>query len=379
MTEHSPETASPQGADAASRFPCAQCGADLAFQPGATHLRCEYCGFINEIETVETPSIEERDYLDAVNALAAQATTVEIELVKCDACGSETEPPPGLDAFNCAFCGKAIVSPASRTRLLAPQGVLPFHVTREDALERFRTWLRALWFAPNDLRQFARSGGRLRGVYLPYWTYDCRTETDYTGQRGEYYWVTQTYTTTVNGKTVTRTRQVRKTRWYPASGRVHNRFDDVLIAASTSLPRDDLRALEPWDLDQVAPFTPEYLAGFQAEKYHVELDEGFRLAGERMEGPIRATIRRDIGGDVQRIHTVHTRPYDITFKHLLLPVWITAYDYRATVYRVLINARTGEVQGDRPYSVWKIIGAVVGGLVAAAAVAGFIWLFAGRA
>ncbi len=376
MTDESPAGAASSPKAEAARFPCAQCGADLSFRPGTTHLQCAYCGHVNEIEPVATPSIEERDYRAALDALAAHAETLEVDTVRCDACGSEAEPPPDLDAFDCAFCGKAIISPAARTRLLRPQGVLPFHVDRQNALERFRVWLRGLWFAPNDLRQFARSGGRLRGVYLPYWTYDCRTETAYTGQRGEHYWVPETYTTTVNGKTVTRTRMVRKTRWYPAAGRVHNRFDDLLIAASQSLPRDDLRALEPWDLESVAAFTPEYLAGFQAEKYQVELDEGFRLAGERMEGPIRATIRRDIGGDEQRIFTVHTQPFDITFKHLLLPVWVSAYTYRDTVYRVLINARTGEVRGDRPYSVWKIIGAVLLALLAAAVIGGLAFLFA---
>ena len=44
----------------------------------------------------------------------------------------------------------------------------------------------------------------------------------------------------------------------------------------------------------------------------------------------------------------------MTFKHTLLPVWISAYRYHDRTFRFLVNARTGEVQGERPYSWIKI-------------------------
>src|SRR5690606_25027992 len=118
---------------------------------------------------------------------------------------------------------------------LQPGALLPFGIDRKRAKQLFQGWIAGLWFAPSKLKNVARLDDRLTGIYVPYWTYDSRTTTFYRGQRGEHYWTTETYTTRVNGKTVTRTRQVRKTRWWPCSGTVWNRFDDVLVMASHSL------------------------------------------------------------------------------------------------------------------------------------------------
>ena len=164
------------------------------------------------------------------------------------------------------------------------------------------------------------------------------------------------------------TRQVQRTNWHDAAGTVEDRFDDLLVPASASLPERSVRRLEPWDLEHLVPFREDYLAGFRAERYQVDLEEGFAKATDLMTAPIRVSIRRDIGGDEQRINSVRTSYHDVTFKHLLLPVWITAYRYRDRAYRILINARTGEVQGERPWSVGKIVLAVLGGIAVVAVV-----------
>jgi len=206
-------------------------------------------------------------------------------------------------------------------------------------------------------------------MYVPYWTYDADADSSYTGQRGDAYYVTQSYTTTVDGKSVTRTRQVRKIRWTWVSGRVLDEFDDILVLASTTLQAKYANKLEPWDLQNLEPYQDDYLSGFQAESYHVTLPEGFRKAQAIMEGHIRAHVTRDIGGDEQRISSLDTRLDEITFKHVLLPVWMSAYQYRAKSYRFLINGRTGEVQGERPWSIWKITFAVLGVIALIAAIA----------
>jgi len=359
-------------AGAESRFPCGQCGADLVFEPGSSQLVCGYCGFDNEIET-EPTIIEELDFRAHLAAMA-EGETEEVALVKCQACAAQIERPEHLDAFDCVFCGISIVAQATSARLIKPQSLLPFHVPKDDAHQAFRRWIESRWFAPTKLKRFARSGGRLQGVYLPYWTFDSATVTAYTGQRGEHYWVTESYTTVENGKTVRRTRQVQKTRWYSARGTVHNRFDDLLVIASRSLPRKYVEKLEPWDLANLVPYKDDYVAGFSAEKYQVDLEGGFDEARQLMDGPIRMSIRRDIGGDVQRISSMKTEYDGITFKHMLLPAWISAYRFRDKVYRILVNARTGEVQGERPWSVWKIVFVVLGGLAAAGSAAGLFVL-----
>jgi len=356
------------GPDGTVRFACAQCAAKLEYAPGTTVLECPYCGLRNEIGDGDHP-VAELDYREHLRRLEAREEQVDLAIVKCGACGAETERPPNLDAFECAFCGADMLTGASSTRLIKPRALLPFHVTPEQAHRIFRKWIAGRWFAPSKLKRFAHSGGRVQGVYLPFWTYDCNTVSSYTGQRGEHYWVTETYTTRENGKTVTRTRQVRKTRWYSARGVVRNTFDDLLVIASRSLPEPSIAKLEPWDLPAVVPYQDEYVAGFRAEKYQVGLADGFEDARVMMESPIRRTIREDIGGDVQQVDSVNTAYHDITFKHLLLPVWISAYRFRDKVYRVLINARTGELIGERPWSVWKIVGAVLGAVAAIAVIA----------
>lgn len=335
------------------QFPCRSCGASLEFAPGTSALKCPYCGTINQIEAAGG-RVEELDYHAHLARMAEREPAVETLMVHCAACGAETTLGANVMAGRCPFCASPVVAAQAQSqRLIRPRALLPFAITRQQAMDAFGRWIDSLWFAPNALkRNYQRAA--INGVYLPAWTYDCDTESDYTGERGEDYWVTESYTVTINGRPERRTRQVRRTRWYPARGRVWNSFDDVLVIASDSLPRRYVEALEPWDLRALQPYQPEYLAGFVAESYHIDLQQGFTLAQQQMEGPIRASIRRDIGGDHQRIHRVHTRYDNITFKHILLPVWISAYHYQHKTFRFLVNARTGEVQGERPYSWIKI-------------------------
>jgi hypothetical protein len=207
----------------------------------------------------------------------------------------------------------------------------------------------------------------MNGIYVPYWTFDADTKSQYTGQRGTYYY--ETHTVMRDGKP--QQVRVRKTRWHAVSGRVARFFDDVLVLASRSLPKKYTDGLEPWDLSALEPYKPEYLAGFRAEGYQVELTGGFTEARAYMDRMIRRDVKYDIGGDDQRIGSVQTQISDVTFKHILLPVWMAAYKYRGKTYRFVVNGRTGRVQGERPYSAWKIAFATIIGLILALG-AGFV-------
>lgn len=335
------------------QFPCKNCGANLEFAPGQNALKCPYCGALNEI-AAPTEAVDELDFRAAISQELQSAEMVDVLTVHCDTCGAETTLKPNVTAQRCPFCGSGIVAQAMSKRIIKPKSLLPFHVTREQSQDAFKQWLAARWFAPSDLTKRAEHESLLTGVYIPSWTYDSNTVTPYTGQRGDDYWTTETYTTMVNGRSETRTRQVRRTRWSYASGTVYDTFDDILVLASRSLPKKYADALEPWDLKNLVPYRAEYLSGFQAESYQVDLKDGFEVAKGIMAGFIQTSIRRDIGGDHQRISSMDTNYREITFKHTLLPIWISAYLYQAKVFRFLVNARTGEVQGERPYSWIKI-------------------------
>ena len=323
-------------------FPCVSCGAKLSFAPGTTDLRCEFCGAGNTIQEGDG-KVEELDLATWLKTIEGRHEAGELQLVKCDKCGAEQRLEGALFASKCGFCGAGIVSRSYAGRLVKPRSIIPFQLDRRGAQDSFRRWLRWRWLAPNDLKRYAQSDAALMGVYLPFWTYDCQTSTDYTGAKG--------------------VKRDKSTSWTAASGRVDHFFDDVIVLASKTLPPGLQDAITTWDTKALVPYQPEFIGGFQAEAYQVGLAEAYPIARGKIDEAIRRLIRRDIGGDDQRIDTVNTRYGEFSFKHVLMPAWVSAYRYRDKVYRFVVNAQTGETSGESPLSWWKVALLVIVGLV----------------
>ena len=357
------------------RWPCDSCGAELRFAPGQTSLRCDHCGHLQEIPQAADhdrhASLTEHDLARGLRDDLPQTAMEEPQTTKCSNCGALVEFEGAQHAKKCPFCATSLVIGTGTNRQIKPQAVIPFQLDERSAREAMGKWLGGLWFAPNGLVEYARKGRALDGLYVPYWTFDADTRSRYQGQRGEYYYETRTYTVEVNGRREQRQEQVQKVRWYPASGQVARDFDDVLVLASHSLPRSYTEGLEPWNLGALEPYRPDYLAGFTAEGYTVPLLEGNARGHEIMTRVIHQDVARDIGGDEQRITSVDTSYSAETFKHILLPIWMAAYKYNGKTFRFVVNGQTGKVQGERPYSIWKIAIAVL----LAAAVIGAIAYF----
>jgi ribosomal protein S27E len=340
------------------RFPCPGCAADMQFDPATGGMKCPFCGATQALAPaaggggVRPHALEE--FL-AGGAGKLQPLTGQALQVSCDGCGSVVAFEPPEVAGLCPFCGAALVAQAKAADpLIAPDGLLPAKVPKEQALTEVRQWLQSRWFAPDTLKRVARPEG-IAGVYLPFWDYDADTASSYVGERGQHYWETEYYTETdSNGNSVQRSRQVQRTAWYPVSGQVARHFDGVLVGASRAVAEAKLNALEPWDLESLCPYEPAYLAGFKAQRYQLELGDGYEKAKVTMQKTIAEDVRRNIGGDEQRIEGIQTQYANAMFRHLLLPVWIGAYRFQSKVYQVAVNARTGEVQGERPYSAAKI-------------------------
>ncbi len=348
------------------RFPCNQCGADYRFAPDKGLLICDFCGDTSEIDPVN-PWKSTLTELDFQAALAQQLPDQEVEetrVVQCPNCAARFEFDANIHATECPFCATPIVTDTGTSRHIKPRGLLPFSFDERAARTSMTHWLGSLWFAPGGLREFARKGRKMQGIYVPYWTFDADTKSAYRGERGTVYYETRTVTR--NGKR--QQMRVAKVRWRGVSGRVARFFDDVLVLASKSLPKRFTDALEPWDLSALEPYRPEYLAGFRAEAYTVELPDGYTEARAQMDRLIARDVKFDIGGDRQRIHDIQTQISDVTFKHILLPVWLAAYKYRGETYRFVVNGRTGRVQGERPYSRIKIALAILTGALIAGAI-----------
>ncbi|MCB2128466.1 MAG: primosomal protein N' (replication factor Y) - superfamily II helicase [Rhodobacteraceae bacterium] len=356
-------------------FPCRQCGADLRFAPEQGRLVCDHCGFGEDVNgtprKIAPPSENPfRPGLDA--ALSDEAEAEDLRFSKCPNCGAEVTLDAAVHAADCPFCATPVVADTGARRQIKPGGIVPFLLPEHEARKAMADWLGRLWFAPGGLVDYARKGRMLQGIYMPYWTFDADTRSSYEGRRGTVYYETErVHVQDGRGGRRSETRRVAKVRWTPVAGRVARFFDDVLILASEALPESHTTALMPWDLSQLQPYAPHYLAGFRANGYSVPLDTGYGRARAWMDRMIERDIRFDIGGDRQVINHVNTDVSGVTFKHVLLPVWTAAYRYRGKSYRFVVNGQTGRVQGERPWSVVKIAFAVLAGaaLVVAAAAA----------
>ena len=347
------------------RFPCDNCGGDMRFDPGDDRLVCDHCGQTERLGRAGPAAIAEIDIREGLGA-AGDAPQEETRVADCPNCGARFEFDPAIHAAECPFCATPVVADTGTDRHIKPAALVPFHLEEAQARDAMTVWLGSLWFAPNGLRKYARKGRKLQGIYVPFWTFDAQTDTAYSGERGDTYFVAQTVIR--DGKPVRV--QVPKTRWTRRRGRVRRFFDDVLILASPSLPKEHTDALEPWDLAGLEPYAPQYLAGFRAEAYRVSLEDGLIEARARMDAVIARDVRMDIGGDRQRIHSIDTQWSGVTFKHVLLPVWVAAYKYGGRSFRFVVNGQTGRVRGERPYSAWKIALAVIAALLLALLAAG---------
>ncbi|RJQ88291.1 hypothetical protein [Amycolatopsis panacis] len=352
-----------QAGVAATTYPCGGCGARLEFAPGSTGMQCPYCGYRQEI-TAGDRQIREIPFGELAGLARKPVGSIGKYVFACQRCAARTET--NETASLCQFCGAPLVIDPAASGQLVPEGVLPFQFDRAAVSTHLKKWTASRRFAPNALKKVTTAEST-KSTYLPHWTYDSQTESFYTGQRGEYYYVNETYYE--NGQR--KTRRVRRTRWYPAQGQVARSFDDVLVPASTQIAPAEVDKLAPWPLPDAQPYQPEFLAGHFALRYDLEPETGFEEAKRRMAPVIENDCERDIGGDTQKVHSVDTRHHDVSFKLMLLPVWVASYVYQGKTWQILVNGRTGEIHGERPWSKVKIAVAVVIALIVVAAIVYF--------
>lgn len=340
---------------AGSQTKCPACGGEMVFDPEQQTMHCSYCGQKAAV-TVQTGAILEYDFKTAENTANLNWGAVK-KVIHCNNCGADTVVDGSSAAAECAFCGSAHIIDQDSGAGIAPESLVPFKINKNTALDNFTRWIKKRFFAPGALKKNYRREG-IAGVYVPYWTYDADSETNYRAEAGTYYYTTEKYTVKKDGKTETRQRQVRHTRWRPVHGRFARNFDDFLVNASRQVDDKLIRKIEPFDLKELVQYQADFLAGFMAEKYSVGLKEGWEKAQKEMEKQLRDEITRHINADEVRSLSLNTVFSNIRFKHLLLPVWISAYQFNNKIYKFLVNGQTGKVHGEAPVSFWKVAGLI---------------------
>ncbi|MFA9399275.1 MAG: hypothetical protein ACERKV_13555 [Clostridiaceae bacterium] len=327
-------------------YMCSNCGGNMEFDIKIQKLKCPYCG--NEEEIYDSnKEIKEYSFDDVLKQEENSTWNEEVTVVKCENCGAETVADKNSTAVICSYCGSSHVLESKIAAGIKPEGIIPFKKDKNDARLLFEKWIKSRWLAPNALKHLYQSD-KMMSIYVPYWTYDTETYNTYTAQGGKHYYVTVER----DGKKQT----VQKTRWYPVSGRFSHFFDDVLVNGSKNFNDNIMLKIEPFNTSQVEPYRPEYISGFTAERYSRGVKDGFEIAKGKMEdvlvNEVSSIVRRRY--DVVSGINVNTSYSDVTYKHVLFPVWTARYDFNGKEYRYIINAQTGRVSGTSPISPVKV-------------------------
>jgi hypothetical protein len=355
-------------ATARQKFSCPACGGEARWEPAKQALVCPFCGTTSPAQVELSPSgeqvLKEHDLVAALRGIpdAARGWQAQRTSVRCQSCQAISVFDPQRVGQRCDFCGSSALVPYEEIKeAFRPESLLPMKVSETNVRDNIRQWYRSRWFAPNKLKRAALTD-TVKGVYIPYWTFDAQVHADWTAESGYYYYVTETYRD-ANGNT--QTRQVRKVRWVPSSGSLDHFFNDELVPASRGVHPDMLRRIEPFPTTtDLVPYNAGYLSGWVVERYQIDLLAAARQARQRMDAQMEQLCASRVPGDTHRNLHVDTDYSGQTFKHLLAPIWLLTYNYGPKSFQVVINGYTGKMAGKYPKSWVKITLAILGALAA---------------
>jgi predicted RNA-binding Zn-ribbon protein involved in translation (DUF1610 family) len=339
-------------------FICQNCGAIMKFDIGKQKFACASCKTEYDLLTL-SDTVRENDFKSYLEREKATTPFEGMAVVACQQCGMEITFSESQFSTTCPMCGSTQIATVKQSAGIPPDGIIPFKIDKKDAQERFKAWAKKLWFAPNDFKNRYAEGG-LAGMFLPFWTFDAYAVSSYEGRGGKY-----RKEKGLDGK------EKRVTDWYPVRGVVTASFDDVQVCASNK--EENIESILPYDtINNTKPFSAGYLSGYYAEVYRIKANAGFESAKIIMENKLRYLAKRDIERiyDTSDVRSLFTKYSNVTYKHVLLPLWSSAFGYKGKTYNYMVNGETGKVSGNRPYSAIKITLAVLG---AAAAVGAILW------
>lgn len=338
--------------EALQKFLCPSCGGEAVWNPAKQKLVCPFCGTESPAQIGQGGAIVEHDLVAALRGVPddARGWHADKREVRCQSCNGISVLDPARQAQTCPFCGSAQLVPYTEAKpAFRPESVLPFRVSEAQARDGIRAWYGKLWLAPGALKRRALTD-TVKGVYLPYWTFDARVQARWTAEAGYYYYTTESYVE--NGQT--RTRQVQHVRWEPAAGQVAHFFDDDLVCASVGVRPELVRGIEPFPTQELKPYDSGFVAGWVVERYQIDLVAAAQRAREAMDAELRNLCAAQIPGDTFRNLEVQADWSGQTFKHILAPVWLLSYSFGARGFQCVMNGVTGVIRGQYPKSPWKV-------------------------
>ena len=337
---------------ALSKFACPACGGEAIWNASKQKLVCPFCGTESPAQLGADGTVAEHDLVAALRGIGddARGWQAEKRQVKCQSCNAISVLDPKRQAQNCEFCGSAQLVPYAESKpAFRPESVLPFTVSETGARDGIRAWYGKLWLAPSALKRQALTD-TVRGVYLPYWTFNAHVDAAWTAEAGHYYYTTETYT---EGGQM-RTRQVQHVRWEPAAGRLQYDFANDLVCASVGVHPELLRGVEPFPMQALKPYDAGFVAGWIVERYQIDLVAAAQRARDAMDAKVRVLCGQQVPGDTFRNLEVRADYSAQTFKHILAPIWFLSYNYGARGFQCVMNGVTGVIRGEYPKSPWKV-------------------------
>ncbi len=344
------------------QYKCPSCGAELTFDPSHQNFSCAYCG--SSFSEAEMQKIYQEMEQQAAQTADASADTLKSEkdeaafeegtrLYTCQNCGAQIIAEAETSATFCYYCHTPVVLAGRLSGEFCPAWVLPFALTKEDALQKFHEWCKKRRFLPSDFVS-EKQLEKMTGVYVPFWLTNCDSHTVVSGiGKKVHSWTSGDYRITETREFAVERAGVIPFRGVPADG--SKKIDDDLM-----------NAIEPFPYKNMKKFTMKYLSGFMAQKY----DDTYEEVTPRVEARIKDSSIAFMQDQIRGYSSVTLTNRDAVMRNIqhdyvLLPVWFMNYHYKGKDYDFAMNGQTGAQAGTPPLSWAKALG--FSGLLGAAA------------
>lgn len=351
-----------------THYKCPNCGADMGFDANSGMLKCYSCKREDSIEKMagntDFPGNAQVSYNIDEDDKRAEETSFEkdfndnlyednpsphqtfsrdeVSEYNCKNCGAVLITEPQTTAIKCSFCGAGVVISDRLSGTFAPDYVIPFSITKEQAQAAFKKWCKKGLLTPNDFKVADRIKD-ITGLYVPFWLYDING-------KGE------AVATCTKVRTYTRGDWIyTETKYYHVYRKVDLDYLKVPCDASKKMDDAMMDKLEPYPYKNLKEFQMPYLAGYIAEKYDYDDEELLPRVKNRVYSYVEAYLRSTITG----YSTVHFNKMDIHIRkkqsnYTLLPVWMVCYDYKQSEHTFAMNGQTGKIVGRPPISAGKV-------------------------
>lgn len=345
-------------------YKCPCCSGAINFDSEAQKLVCPYCNTEFDIEAITDFNEAEQDGANQEEPTWEEYTTEsgsgdwqsgeELNVYTCSSCAGEIVADDTTSATLCPYCGSPVLLTGRLTGAFRPDYVIPFSISREEAMKGFNDFMKGKLLLPKDFKT-KHTTAKLEGIYVPFWLYDCDTDSSLR------YRATTVRRWSDSNYTYTKTSHFLLTR----AGSLG--FDKVPADASTKMDDIYMQAIEPYDYSKMIGFEMPYLTGFMAEKYDVDPTSASIVANERIKASTLGEFAKTTAGYA----TVTPQSANIKILngktgYALLPVWMINTTYNNETYTFAMNGQTGKFVGRLPISTKKCFGwfGIIAGAIA---------------